>query len=71
MALIPGGGMAKGMWVTRKNFWTPKVTLQYPEERPQMPERWRGRLEGRRPTRLLLPRPPTSWELRSRQVRSI
>ena len=42
---FPGGGIAKGMWVTLKNFWTPKVTRQYPEERPQMPERWRGRLD--------------------------
>ncbi|MGH2456003.1 MAG: NAD(P)H-dependent oxidoreductase subunit E [Candidatus Limnocylindria bacterium] len=42
---IPGAGMAKGMWVTLKNFGAPKVTRQYPEERPQMPERWRGRLD--------------------------
>jgi NADH:ubiquinone oxidoreductase subunit E len=42
---FPGGGIAKGMWVTLKNFWTPKVTRQYPDERPQMPERWRGRLD--------------------------
>ena len=43
--MVPGGGIAKGMWTTLKNFWTPKVTRQYPEERPQMPERWRGRLD--------------------------
>jgi NADH:ubiquinone oxidoreductase subunit E/Pyruvate/2-oxoacid:ferredoxin oxidoreductase delta subunit len=45
MAMIPGGGIARGMWVTLKNFWAPKVTRQYPEERPQMAERWRGRLD--------------------------
>jgi NADH:ubiquinone oxidoreductase subunit E len=33
------------MWTTLRNFFTPKVTRQYPEERPQMPERWRGRLD--------------------------
>jgi NADH:ubiquinone oxidoreductase subunit E len=42
---IPGAGIAQGMWTTLRNFFTPKVTRQYPEERPQMPERWRGRLD--------------------------
>ncbi len=42
---IPGSGMAKGMATTFRNFFAPKVTRQYPEERPQMPERWRGRLD--------------------------
>jgi NADH:ubiquinone oxidoreductase subunit E len=42
---VPGSGIARGMWVTLKNFWAPKVTRQYPDERPQMPERWRGRLD--------------------------
>jgi NADH:ubiquinone oxidoreductase subunit E len=42
---IPGSGMAEGMWVTLKNFFNPKVTQQYPEERPSMPDRWRGRLD--------------------------
>jgi NADH-quinone oxidoreductase subunit E len=42
---IPGAGIAHGMWTTLRNFFTPKVTRQYPEERPQMPERWRGRLD--------------------------
>ena len=37
--------MAKGMATTFRNFFAPKVTRQYPEERPQMPERWRGRLD--------------------------
>jgi NADH-quinone oxidoreductase subunit E len=42
---FPGGGIAQGMWTTLRNFFTAKVTRQYPEERPQMPERWRGRLD--------------------------
>ena len=42
---IPGSGLLTGMWVTLRNFRAPKVTLQYPEERPQMPDRWRGRLD--------------------------
>jgi NADH:ubiquinone oxidoreductase subunit E len=42
---IPGGGIFKGMATTFRNFFAPKVTRQYPEERPQMSERWRGRLD--------------------------
>lgn len=42
---IPGTGIVKGMATTLRNFFSPKVTRQYPEERPQMPERWRGRLD--------------------------
>ena len=42
---IPGGGIFTGMATTLRNLFAPKVTLQYPEERPQMPERWRGRLD--------------------------
>ncbi len=42
---FPGVGIAKGMAVTFRNFFTPKVTRQYPEERPPIPDRWRGRLD--------------------------
>jgi len=42
---IPGGGIFKGMATTLRNLFAPKVTRQYPEERPQMAERWRGRLD--------------------------
>lgn len=42
---IPGIGIAKGMATTFKNFFTPKVTRQYPEQRPEIPDRWRGRLD--------------------------
>ena len=42
---FPGIGIAKGMAVTFKNYFSPKVTRQYPEERPPIPDRWRGRLD--------------------------
>lgn len=42
---FPGGGIAQGMWTTLRNLFQPKVTRQYPDERPQMAERWRGRLD--------------------------
>jgi NADH-quinone oxidoreductase subunit E len=42
---IPGSGLLKGMRVTMRNFWSPKVTNQYPEQRPNIPDRWRGRLD--------------------------
>jgi NADH:ubiquinone oxidoreductase subunit E len=42
---IPGIGIAKGMATTFRNFFSPKVTRQYPEQRPQIPDRWRGRLD--------------------------
>jgi NADH:ubiquinone oxidoreductase subunit E len=42
---FPGVGIAKGMVTTFRNFFAPKVTRQYPEERPPIPDRWRGRLD--------------------------
>jgi NADH-quinone oxidoreductase subunit E len=42
---IPGSGIFKGMWTTLVNFTAPKVTRQYPEVRPEIPDRWRGRLD--------------------------
>ena len=42
---IPGSGILTGMATTMRNLFAPKVTRQYPEERPQMAERWRGRLD--------------------------
>lgn len=42
---FPGIGIAKGMATTFRNFFSPKVTRQYPEERPPIPDRWRGRLD--------------------------
>ena len=42
---IPGAGIFKGMAVTLRNMFAPKVTRQYPEVRPEIPDRWRGRLD--------------------------
>ena len=42
---IPGSGIAKGMATTFRNFFAPKVTRQYPERAPDIPDRWRGRLD--------------------------
>ena len=42
---IPGAGILKGLRQTARNYWAPKVTNQYPESRPTMPDRWRGRLD--------------------------
>ena len=42
---FPGIGIAKGMATTFRNYFAPKVTRQYPEERPPIPDRWRGRLD--------------------------
>jgi len=42
---FPGSGIAKGMATTLRAFFSPKETRQYPEERPQMSDRWRGRLD--------------------------
>jgi len=39
-----GKGLVKGLQITWKEFWTPKVTIQYPEEQPLVPERFHGRL---------------------------
>jgi formate dehydrogenase subunit gamma len=42
---IPGSGIIKGMATTLRNMFAPKVTRQYPEVRPEIPDRWRGRLD--------------------------
>ena len=33
---FPGIGIAKGMATTFRNFFSPKVTRQYPEQRPEI-----------------------------------
>ena len=42
---IPGAGIIVGMATTLRNMFSPKVTRQYPEVRPEIPDRWRGRLD--------------------------
>ena len=45
MSLVPGTGILKGMILTLRRFFQPKVTVQYPEQRPSIPPRHRGRLQ--------------------------
>ena len=33
-----------GLWIVFKRTFTKPVTVQYPEERPYLPPRWRGRI---------------------------
>jgi NADH-quinone oxidoreductase subunit I len=35
-------GILKGMWLTLKHMFRPKVTLRYPEEKWQVPDYYRG-----------------------------
>ena len=45
MSLLPGLGLAKGMALTLRRFFEPKVTVKYPEDRRDPPHKWRGRLQ--------------------------
>jgi NADH:ubiquinone oxidoreductase subunit E/NAD-dependent dihydropyrimidine dehydrogenase PreA subunit len=45
MSFIPGLGIAKGMGLTLRRFFQPKATIQYPETRPDVAVRFRGRLQ--------------------------
>src|SRR5688572_23695614 len=45
MSLIPGLGIAKGMALTLRRFFEPKVTIMYPEQRADVAPRFRGRLQ--------------------------
>ncbi|MFL5641088.1 MAG: NAD(P)H-dependent oxidoreductase subunit E [Chloroflexota bacterium] len=45
MSLIPGLGIAKGMALTLRRFFEPKVTIMYPEERRDQAPKFRGRLQ--------------------------
>ncbi|MDA8337288.1 MAG: NADH-quinone oxidoreductase subunit I [Peptococcaceae bacterium] len=38
-----GKGLATGLEITLKELFTPKVTIQYPEERAPLPARFHGR----------------------------
>jgi NADH-quinone oxidoreductase subunit I len=35
-------GIVKGLWVTLRHIFRPKVTMQYPEERWKVPDYYRG-----------------------------
>ena len=45
MTLLPGLGLAKGMALTLRRFFEPKVTVMYPEDRRDPPHKFRGRLQ--------------------------
>ena len=45
MSLVPGLGIAKGMALTLRRFFEPKVTVKYPEERYEVAPKFRGRLQ--------------------------
>ena len=45
MSLVPGLGIVKGMALTLRRFFEPKVTVMYPEDRRDPPHKFRGRLQ--------------------------
>jgi len=45
MSMIPGLGIAKGMALTLRRFFEPKVTVMYPEVRYEVAPKFRGRLQ--------------------------
>jgi ferredoxin len=45
MGLVPGLGIARGMALTLRRFFEPKVTVKYPEDRRDPPPKFRGRLQ--------------------------
>src|ERR671913_110188 len=45
MSLIPGLGIAKGMALTLRRFFEPKVTVMYPEVRADVAPKFPGRLQ--------------------------
>ncbi|HHT01854.1 MAG TPA: NADH-quinone oxidoreductase subunit I [Firmicutes bacterium] len=40
-----GTGLVKGLWITLRSFFRPKITELYPEQRPQLAERVRGPIQ--------------------------
>ena len=44
MSFVPGLGLVKGMALTLRRFFEPKVTVMYPEVRLDVPHKFRGRL---------------------------
>ena len=45
MNLIPGIGLVKGMSLTLRRFFQPKVTIRYPEVPADVAVKFRGRLQ--------------------------
>jgi ferredoxin len=45
MSFVPGLGIVKGMALTLRRFFEPKVTVRYPEVQADIPPKFRGRLQ--------------------------
>jgi hypothetical protein len=45
MSFVPGLGLVKGMALTLRRFFEPKVTVRYPEVKADVPPKFRGRLQ--------------------------
>ena len=45
MSFVPGLGLIRGMSLTLRRFFAPKVTIRYPEVKPDVATRFRGRLQ--------------------------
>jgi ferredoxin len=45
VSFLPGLGIVKGMALTLRRFFEPKVTVMYPEVRLDVPHKFRGRLQ--------------------------
>jgi ferredoxin len=45
VSFVPGLGIVKGMALTLRRFFEPKVTVKYPEERYEAAPKFRGRLQ--------------------------
>jgi ferredoxin len=45
VSFLPGLGLVKGMSLTLLRFFQPKATIKYPEEKPDVAVKFRGRLQ--------------------------
>jgi hypothetical protein len=45
MSTVPGSGIVRGMALTLRRFFEPKATVRYPEVKPEIAPRNRGRLQ--------------------------
>jgi ferredoxin len=45
VSFVPGLGIVKGMALTLRRFFEPKVTVRYPEVKADVPPKFRGRLQ--------------------------
>jgi len=45
MSFVPGMGIVRGMALTLRRFFEPKATIRYPEQKADVPPKFRGRLQ--------------------------